>query len=237
MNTTTVQLLAAALERCSRTLEWYSVNADGNTPQNPDADDVEGITLAKQALAQYESEAAVQPAKLDSNESAGQLTDWRVLYRNEGDDENNVMCFQAEDAAHALEQFDECKGEGEVAVGALCEPCFQILPDSQGGHVYNSDEGTWITVNNVSLHLRVRDDEVAVDLLPLGREDDAAIASADAGFSLTALNALLDHDDTHGAIRDYCSVLSKGAIEAHLAEIDDEGIAQNIRDALTDQLA
>lgn len=237
MNTTTVQLLAAALERCSRTLEWHSVNADGNTPQNPDVDDVESITLAKEALAKYQSEAAVQSSKQDGNDSTGQLSDWRVLYRIEGEDENNVMCFQAEDAAHALEQFDECKGEGEVAVGALCEPCFQVLPDTQGGHVYNSDEGTWITVKNVSLHLRVRDDEVAVDLLPLGREEDAAISSADAGFALTALNALLDQDDTHVAIRDYCSVLSKGVIKAHVAEIDDEGIAQNIRDALADQLA
>lgn len=236
MRTNTMQLLAAALDRCSRTLEWYSVNGDGNSPMSPDSDDVESVKLAKQALAQYAAENAEASQEGGVDRDAA-LENWRVLYRLEGDDDNQVMCFQAEDLAHALEQFDECKGEGEVAVGVLCEPCFQILPGAEDNHIYNSDEGTWITVRNVSLHLRVREDEVAVALLPYGREDDAEIASADAGFALTALNALQDREDTAEAIREYCSGLTKDVIEAHLGVIDDEAIARNIRDALASQLA
>lgn len=56
--TTITDKLAAALRDCRETLAWYSVNAEGNSTENPDPDDIELVAAADAALAEYDAARA-----------------------------------------------------------------------------------------------------------------------------------------------------------------------------------
>lgn len=59
----TSEQLAAALRRCKNSLAWYAINAEGNSSEAPDADDVESVALADAALAAFEADAKAAAAK------------------------------------------------------------------------------------------------------------------------------------------------------------------------------
>lgn len=117
--------LATALRRCKASLAWYATNAEGNSPENPDPDDVEGVALADQALAAfaaYQATAAPQWSAADS--SAATAEGWDV--------------FDNSDRGLEIERIDV----PEDATGNLLPPAFESDHDAIA-HVYcKAQEGS-----------------------------------------------------------------------------------------------
>lgn len=167
------------------------------------------------------------------------LTDWRVYYRAEGDDEVQSMRFSADGMEHAIEQFTDACSPGDRMVGALQElSCFNILPVNTHEFTMPKHAMTWIAHRNLSIHILDREDHLRVEVLPLGREDEGDIERLDVSYSHAALDALIDRDDDADSIYQRAEGRSAVSLKAHLAELegDGEGIHDRVKSALGDLL-
>lgn len=91
------QQMADALRRARETLAWYSVNAEGNSQERPDEDDIEIVAAADTALAAYDA----QPKR------------WTVFIRDaDNTGTTYITCVEAEDVEAAKAEASAlCRGD------------------------------------------------------------------------------------------------------------------------------